>query len=218
MRGKIAIAVIPFMMCCVISKAPPITKMDLRQQIVQDMVQQLCENKKEELQKIIIVKKEQEKTEKIQQEPQNKKQHREYYDIKLSKELQDYTYQLCKNKGLDYELVLAVMYTESHFKPNIVSKTNDYGLMQINKCNHGWIKRDLGLNNMLDPKQNIQAGVAMLNGHVKKYGVSHKALMAYNMGTGGMKKAVSRGRSSSTYSRLILKRRKDLLQNKKFID
>jgi hypothetical protein len=65
------------------------------------------------------------------------------YNIELSEELQEYTYAMCLNYGIvdHYELVLAMMWHESNFTPDVISRTNDYGIMQINVCNHEWLSK-----------------------------------------------------------------------------
>ncbi len=129
----------------------------------------------------------------------------EKYDIPLSEDLQKYVIVQSETVGLDPKLVLAVMKVESNFKSNLISKTNDYGLMQINKVNHKWLKKELGITDFLDPKQSIDCGIYMLANLRSKYQTEHTTLMAYNLGEGGMKKAWSRGIRSTKYSRRVLK-------------
>ncbi len=133
------------------------------------------------------------------------------YDIDLSEELQNYTFEQCEENGLEFELVLAVMQVESNFKSDLISRTNDYGLMQINKVNHGWLKKKLGVTDFLDPKQNIDCGIYMLKELFDKYSDEHKVLMAYNFGEGGMKRNWKKGVRSSKYSRKVLQTREELV-------
>ena len=128
-----------------------------------------------------------------------------YYDIPLSKELQLYTYTRCVDYGIPehYELVLAMMWQESNYTPDIVSATDDYGIMQINACNHEWLSDLLGTTNFLDVYQNIDAGTYIISKMLLKYGDEHKALMAYNMGCYGASKQWDRGNYSSYYSTSI---------------
>lgn len=135
-----------------------------------------------------------------------------YYDIPLSKELQAYTYNMCSEYGVvdKYELMLAVMWKESNFTENIVSSTNDYGIMQINKCNHSWLRERLGVDNLLDAKDNIYSGVYILASLFAKYDNDHQVLMSYNMGEGGALNLWKSGIYSSSYSRDIVAKRADL--------
>lgn len=125
---------------------------------------------------------------------------------------QDYLWKTCKKyKVTDYyELFIAQMYHESGFQTDIVSGTNDYGLMQINKCNHGWLSKKLGKSNFLDPYTSIEAGVYILSDYLKKYDDVQTALVCYNMGEG----AIQKGIYSTKYSRGVLADKKLLVELK----
>ena len=41
-----------------------------------------------------------------------------------------------------YALGIAMAEIETHFDADAVSSTSDYGLMQINKCNHDWLLKE----------------------------------------------------------------------------
>ena len=93
---------------------------------------------------------------------------------------------------------------ESSYQPDAVSDTGDFGLMQINICNHRWLYEELGITDVMDPEQNIEAGLYILGRAFQKYDDPDKALMAYNMGDSGMKSAWSKGQHSSKYSRAVI--------------
>jgi len=133
-----------------------------------------------------------------------------YYDVPLSDNVQEYLFEQCKLKGVPMTLSLAVIWTESTYQEALISATNDYGLMQINRSNHGWLSRDLGINNFLDPYENIEAGVHMLGMYLSKYGSSHRALMAYHLGEGGASTEWNAGNYSSNYSNLVVGRMSQL--------
>lgn len=138
------------------------------------------------------------------------------YDIPLSPELQEYTYNRCQELGLvspgvDYQTVLALMSKESSYTADVVSGTGDYGIMQINAVNHEWLREELGITDFLDAKQSIDAGTEMLARFSKKYADPNKVLMAYNMGEGGAAKLWTQGVTSSEYSRDIMDRRIEIL-------
>lgn len=140
------------------------------------------------------------------------------YDIPLSAELQEYTYQRCEALGLvapgvDYPTVLALMGKESAYTADAVSSTDDYGLMQINAVNHDWLREELGITDFLDAEQSIDAGTEMLARLSDKYSDPHKVLMAYNMGEGGAAKLWAQGITSSEYSRDIMARRAEILES-----
>lgn len=127
----------------------------------------------------------------------------ELSDIPLDQHIQEYIYDLCQVNEIDYSLVLAVIKHESDFNADLISSTDDYGLMQINKCNHGWLRDELGDIDFLDPVDNVRCGVYILKQLLDKYD-TEKALMAYNMGISGAKKLWDQGITSSKYSRGVL--------------
>lgn len=139
------------------------------------------------------------------------------YNIALSDELQQYTYIECASVGIEnyYEVVLATMWQESNFNTHLISSTNDYGLMQINKINHTWLSKELGTTDFLDPYQSIKAGVHILASLLLKYGDPHKALMAYNYGEAGAQRFWDAGTYTSSYSLSVTEKQKELLQKQK---
>ena len=126
-----------------------------------------------------------------------------YYDVALSEELQDHLFNECAAYGVEPRLALAVMQTESGFREHLISSTNDYGLMQINKSNHSWLADEIGVVNFLDPYQNITAGVYMLSRYTDRYDMT-KTLMCYNMGEGGASKAWRKGITETKYSKKVI--------------
>lgn len=131
------------------------------------------------------------------------------YDVPLSESLQRYIYEICADEQIPVSLILAMIEHESGFNPEIVSATDDYGLMQINSVNHGWLEKDYRCADMLNPYQNVFCGVKIIGKYVEKYdGDYNKALMAYNMGDYGARKAWENGVESISYSTAVL----DLMQ------
>lgn len=123
------------------------------------------------------------------------------YQVPLDAELQSYTEKMCDLYDVPLELAYAVMQVESGFAPAAHSSTGDYGLMQINSINAGWLKDELGITDLLDARQNIQAGCYMLGMYLSEYeGNVNCALMAYNLGATGAKKAWSAGTYSTAYA------------------
>ena len=112
--------------------------------------------------------------------------------------------EMCGKYDVPLALALAVAEQESKFRPGAVSSTNDYGLMQINGCNHGWL-RGMGIE-PLSSEGNIEAGCLMLGKAIKRYGDYNKALMAYNRGDGGADKLWKQGIYSTEYSRQVMER------------
>lgn len=126
------------------------------------------------------------------------------YNIPLDDELQRFVREQCEARGVPFEIALALIERESGYRTDVKSITNDYGLMQINACNHKWLAEELGLTDMMDPYQNITAGVYILGQAFEKYEDPNQALMAYNMGDAGMREAWKQGVHSTKYSRAVI--------------
>lgn len=122
----------------------------------------------------------------------------------LDAELQATMIEMCEKYDIPLALALAVAEQESRFNPDEVSKTNDYGIMQINVANFSWL-REQGIE-PLDYKGNIEAGILMLSQAVKKHGEYNLALMAYNCGDAGAKRLWKKGIYSTAYSRTTMER------------
>ena len=117
--------------------------------------------------------------------------------------------EICKRYNVPFTLVMALIETESNFQPNLISRTNDWGLMQINKCNHKRLSAELGITDFLNPSQNVEAGCYMLSELLYKYKDLNVVLMAYNMGEGNAKKLWKQGVWSSKYSQKIMARKQE---------
>jgi len=126
------------------------------------------------------------------------------YDIALSEELQRFTFDRCEELGLSYELVLAVMFKESSYRPHVVNSEQCYGLMQIHKINHPELEETLGITDFLDAEQNIIGGTYLLEQITSKYSDTHEILMVYNCGESGAKKLWAQGVGSTEYSRGVI--------------
>lgn len=124
----------------------------------------------------------------------------------LKEEYQDYLWSKLKeyNHTDLYETCIALMYHESEFQEDVISKTNDHGLMQINAGNFNWLRDTLNISSLDDPYDNIDCGVYILTSAFEKYGDIEAALVAYNQGHCGEVR-------STKYSRCILKHDMDCL-------
>jgi soluble lytic murein transglycosylase-like protein len=125
-------------------------------------------------------------------------------DVPMSEEVQEFVYHLSSGYDVEYALVMAVIDCESTFQADSVSKSNDYGLMQINKINHNRLTEALGVTDFLDPYQNTTAGVYMLNNLFEKYKDPAKVLMAYNMGETGASRLWEQGICETDYSKKVM--------------
>lgn len=122
-----------------------------------------------------------------------------YYDVPLTDEFQDYISEICESYGVPLEVVIALIGVESNYTPQIISKTNDYGYMQINGINHDWLMQELDITDFLDPYDNIHCGVYMLSELYKKYTDTTQVLMCYNCGETGAKRLWDKGVYTTDY-------------------
>ncbi len=120
----------------------------------------------------------------------------------LSYELQEIMQDCCEEYEVPYALALAIAEVETHFDPDAVSSTGDYGLMQINKSNHEWLL-EIGLDPMTHAG-NIEAGVYIISQHLQAYGEPELALMAYNCGPTGARRLWDAGTYQTDYTRKVM--------------
>lgn len=55
-----------------------------------------------------------------------------YYDIPISEDDQDFIKEVCSEYNFDEKLIYQIMYVESRYNKNLISSTNDHGIMQLN--------------------------------------------------------------------------------------
>lgn len=90
---------------------------------------------------------------------------------------------------LDPYLVLAVIKTESGFRPEVESRVGAQGLMQVMPATAEWIagklKEDIETLDLTDPQTNIRYGCWYLNFLQERFGDDINAVLAaYNAGHG----------------------------------
>jgi soluble lytic murein transglycosylase-like protein len=153
------------------------------------------------------------------------------YNIPLSKDIQEYIYNTCKEFDIEYEIALAVINLESSYDSNNISNnykngkiiSKDRGLFQINSRYEAWYAELAGLNsyNIFDSKNNIRMGIAGLS-YYKQYWINKgikdkktlqiKMLNSYNAGIYGYENIVKKsGKISRSYDRIIFQN-KDRLE------
>ncbi len=125
-------------------------------------------------------------------------------NVPMDESMQEFIYCLSYGYSLDFPFVMALIEHESSFQVDVISKSNDYGLMQINKINHKWLTETIGVTDFLDPYQNTRSGIFILRKLFEKYEDPSLVLMAYNMGETGAKRLWKQGVYSTDYVEDIL--------------
>lgn len=122
-------------------------------------------------------------------------------------ELKEYTYNLCIDKDLDYDTIIAVIYNESRFLSDVTgyntNGTKDYGLMQINDSAFDFLNKTIGLESMADlydPKTNILAGTTLMEYHIDFTDDVDLALLRYQIGEGAYSQCTQ---YPSVYSKVL---------------
>lgn len=125
-------------------------------------------------------------------------------DCEMPEEQQEFVFYLCKGYNIDFCLVMAMIQQESGFNADSISRTGDYGLMQINQMNHEQLTEILGVTDYLDPYQNIRAGCFTVRKLFERYQDTNMVLMAYNMGETGASRLWEQGIFETDYTQSIL--------------
>lgn len=130
------------------------------------------------------------------------------YDIPMPLEHQVYTYLLCEEKGIEYELILGMIQLESNFDANLVcyngTKSYDTGYMQINSCREKELKEQ-GYTDLLDPYQNLEIGINIIADLLNRYEDEVVALESYNKGERGYKENYAdKGIYQTAYSQRVI--------------
>lgn len=122
--------------------------------------------------------------------------------IPLSEELVQTALTACEQYEVPPQLLFAVMEVESGFQTDAQNGACT-GLMQIHSINLPYLQEQIGINDLSDPEQNIQAGAFILGGYLSRYN-TEDSLMAYNLGEGGAKKQWEQGIHGTAYTEKVL--------------
>ena len=100
-----------------------------------------------------------------------------------------------KKYGYDWELILAIIKTESEFDSRAVSSKGARGLMQVLPSTARWVSSQLGfkyqgLSSLYDPEYNIKLGTHYLHMMHQKFGNIEEAIAAYNRGPRGLRQYI----------------------------
>lgn len=127
-----------------------------------------------------------------------------FTEFPLDDDLQNYIYKLCDKYGISYSLVISVIWRESTFNPDAYSH-GWKGLMQINESAQSERIKNLNVDNIYNPYQNVLVGIDYLVYLFQTHGENvHYVLMAYNGGESYADRLYSKGIYSTKYSRWIV--------------
>jgi len=145
---------------------------------------------------------------------------RRHIEKRLSK-YEPYFKEAEENTGLDWRLLAAVSYQESHWNRHAVSPTGVRGLMMLTQRT----ARVMGIDNRTDPEQSIRGGAAYLDQlrerispEVREPDRTWLALAAYNVGYGHLRDAqnIVRRQRGDPNSWLDVKQALPLLAKRKY--
>lgn len=133
-------------------------------------------------------------------------------------EVQEYLWNLCDERILNYYMVVALIERESGYRSDAVGDSaNSYGYGQIFKVFHEERMAEEGVIDLTDPYGNLRVCTSYLQELQLKYGSSgaNCILMAYNMGEPRAQEAWNKGIYSTEYSTEILARAQEIEQELK---
>lgn len=124
---------------------------------------------------------------------------------KLPQVVQVYTYCLCREYEIDYNIIFAMIEVESGYRWNAESGSA-YGYMQIVPEFHTERMEMLNVTDITDPYGNIRVGIDYFTELVWKYEWSYrKALTAYKNGEyGAEQEFFSKGETTSEYAEKVM--------------
>jgi soluble lytic murein transglycosylase-like protein len=149
----------------------------------------------------------------------NKMPAHKIFDIPLSLELQEHTQNVAWYFNFEPEFIFAIMEKESGYNPH-AENGNAHGIMQIDPYwTTKFVKRASSSKeekwNLYDPYDCISLGIGILYYYreVQRITDEHQLLMAYNGNSGYLQNNLNNGIYSTPYSRGIINRKKDILNN-----
>lgn len=126
--------------------------------------------------------------------------------------MQVYTYCVCKQYGVRYDLVVALIEKESGYKFDEVGDDgHSIGYMQIYEEWHKDRMESLNVTDLRNPYQNVLVGIDYLSELIERYGTIQDALAAYNYGEQGAKRNLwKKGIYVYEYNQTIMSRMKEI--------
>jgi hypothetical protein len=133
-----------------------------------------------------------------------------YFDVPLSKDLQDHIFTECEKRNVDPAIIMAMIERESDFRASCVGDGGDsLGLMQIQPRWHQKRANKLGCPDLTDPYQNVTVGIDLFSTLYAKNESLEWALMAYNGGSSYANKKVAAG-VVTDYAKTVIRNSKVL--------
>ena len=118
--------------------------------------------------------------------------------------MQQFTYIICQQNGVDYALVLAIMEVESGYKWDAYCSEGSQGYMQVNVKWHEDRMDKLNVDNVENPYFNIMVAVDYLAELQGRFDTEAEVLTAYNYGvTGAYKHVWNKGLTETEYSKAV---------------
>lgn len=118
--------------------------------------------------------------------------------------MQQYTYIICKQYGVEYTLVLAIIEIESGYRWDASCKEGSTGYMQVLPKWHKERMRRLNVDNVENPYFNVLVGVDYLAELQERFDTEAEVLTAYNYGIAGAYEHVwNKGLTETEYSREV---------------
>lgn len=123
--------------------------------------------------------------------------------------VQIYTFALCKQEGIDYPMILAMIEVESGYRWDARSSEDAVGYMQVIYRWHKTREEDLTEDTLKNPYVNIRVAISYVKELQERFGSMEKVLTAYHYGVSGAQKYVwGNGEDGCDYSDKVLETRK----------
>lgn len=118
--------------------------------------------------------------------------------------MQQFTYIICQQNGIDYALALAIMEVESGYKWDAYCSEGSQGYMQVNVKWHEDRMNRLNVDNVENPYFNVMVAVDYLAELQGRFDTEAEVLTAYNYGvTGAYKHVWNKGLTETEYSKAV---------------
>jgi hypothetical protein len=136
-----------------------------------------------------------------------------YEQIKLSREWQEYTYEMCLKYNVPYEVVLGLMGAETGWDVNIGVSDNGiyYGIGMVNIAYNEEYLRKYSIE-LCTPAGGLEAVCLIMSQKIKTFEDINKALIAYNRGNAAARKLFKKGIYSTEYDRRVQEIKDGMIQ------